>query len=125
MMYIIQITMMYTLNLYSIVCQLHLNKTGGGEYSLYTTSLGFPGDTSSKKPIRQCRRHKRHRFDPWLERYPGGRHGNLLQYYSLEIPLDRGAWQTIDEFSSVQSLCCVQLFASPCTWCTTITEPVL
>ena len=23
---------------------------------------------------------------------PGGGHGNLLQYFCLEIPMDRGAW---------------------------------
>ena len=28
MMEVSQITMLYTLNLYSVVCQLHLNKTG-------------------------------------------------------------------------------------------------
>ena len=26
-------------------------------------------------------------------RYPGGGHGNPLQYSSLENPMDRGAWQ--------------------------------
>ena len=26
-------------------------------------------------------------------RFPGGRHGNLLQYSCLEKPMDRGAWQ--------------------------------
>ena len=29
MMYVSQIIMLYTSNLYSAVCQLHLNKTGG------------------------------------------------------------------------------------------------
>jgi len=71
MMYIIQITMLYTLNLYSAVCQLHLNKTGEKKkYSLYATSLGFWGDTSSKEPTWQCRRHKRHRFSPWVGKIP-------------------------------------------------------
>ena len=27
-----------------------------------------------------------------LERSPGGRHGNTLQYSCLENPMDRGAW---------------------------------
>ena len=26
-------------------------------------------------------------------RYPGGGHGNLLQYSCLENPMDRGTWQ--------------------------------
>ena len=29
---------------------------------------------------------------PGLGRSPGGEHGNPLQYYCLENPLDRGAW---------------------------------
>ena len=28
-----------------------------------------------------------------LGRFPGGGHGNLLQYSCLENPMDRGAWQ--------------------------------
>ena len=30
---------------------------------------------------------------PASGRFPGGRHGNPLQYYCLENPMDRGAWQ--------------------------------
>ena len=30
---------------------------------------------------------------PGLGRFPGGGHGNSLQYSSLENPVDRGAWQ--------------------------------
>ena len=30
---------------------------------------------------------------PGWGRYPGGRHGNPVQYSHLENPLDRGAWQ--------------------------------
>ena len=30
-----------------------------------------------------------------LERFPGGGHGNPLQYSCLENPMDRGAWQAI------------------------------
>ena len=30
---------------------------------------------------------------PGLGRFPGGGHGNLLQYSCLENPMDRGAWQ--------------------------------
>ena len=29
---------------------------------------------------------------PGLERSPGGGHGNPLQYYCLENPMDTGAW---------------------------------
>ena len=31
---------------------------------------------------------------PGLGRYPGGGHGNPLQYSCLENPMDRGAWRT-------------------------------
>ena len=30
---------------------------------------------------------------PGLERFPGGVNGNLLQYSSLEAPMESGAWQ--------------------------------
>ena len=32
---------------------------------------------------------------PESGRFPGGGHGNPLQYSCLEIPMDRGAWQVI------------------------------
>ena len=31
---------------------------------------GFPGGTSGKEPACQCRRCKRHRFDPWVRKIP-------------------------------------------------------
>ena len=36
---------------------------------------------------------RRHGFDPWVEKIPGGRKGNPLQYSCLENPTDRGAWR--------------------------------
>ena len=30
--------------------------------------------------------------DPWVGRFPGGEHGNLLQYSCQENPMGRGAW---------------------------------
>ena len=30
---------------------------------------------------------------PGLGRFPGGEHGNPLQYFCLENPMDRGAWK--------------------------------
>ena len=41
------------------------------------------GLPSSKEPSCQCRRHK---FDPWWERTPGGGHGNPHQDSCLENP---------------------------------------
>ena len=31
---------------------------------------GFTGGASGKEPACQCRRHKRHAFDPWVRRIP-------------------------------------------------------
>ena len=42
-----------------------------------------------------CRNGRRHRFDPWVGRSPGGGHGSPLQYSCLEKPMDRGAWRAI------------------------------
>ena len=53
----------------------------------------FPGSISSNEPTCQCRRHKRDRFDSWVGKIPGGGHGNPLQYFCLENPMDRGAWR--------------------------------
>ena len=33
-------------------------------------SKGFRGGASGKEPACQCRRHKRHRFDPWVRKIP-------------------------------------------------------
>ena len=32
--------------------------------------MGFPGGASGKEPACQCRRHKRHEFDPWVRKIP-------------------------------------------------------
>ena len=55
-------------------------------------SQGFPGGTSGKEPACQRRRRKNPRFDPWVERIPGGGYGSPLQYCCLEDTMDRGAW---------------------------------
>ena len=57
--------------------------------------LGFPVGASGKEPACQCRRHKRHGFNPWVRKSPGGEHGNLLGYSCLENFMDRRAWQVI------------------------------
>ena len=50
----------------------------------------FPGGTSGKEPVCQFGD-----IDsiPRSGRYPGVKHGTSLQYYCLENPKDRGAWQ--------------------------------
>ena len=42
-------------------------------------------NASGKAPYRQCKRHKRRGFNPWVGRSPRGGHGNPLQYW-LENP---------------------------------------
>ena len=42
---------------------------------------------------------------PGLGSYPGGRHGNPLQYSCLENPMDRGGWQaTVHRVAKSQTL---------------------
>ena len=51
------------------------------------SSAGDPGDSGSI---------------PGSRRFPGGGHGNLLQYPCLENPMDRGAWwATVPGFQRV------------------------
>ena len=38
--------------------------------SYFTDAVGFPGGTGGKEPTCQCRRHKRHRFNPWVGKIP-------------------------------------------------------
>ena len=60
---------------------------------------------------------------PGLGRFPGGGNGNPFQYSCLGNPMDRRPWwaavyrvsKTQTQFSSVQSLSHVQLFATPWT----------
>ena len=40
------------------------------------------------------------RFNPWVERPPGGGNGNSLQHPCLKNPSDRGAyWTTVHEIA--------------------------
>ena len=52
---------------------------------------------------------------PGLERFPGGGHGNPLQYSCLENPMDRGAWQaTVHRVANSQTQL-KQLSTDTCT----------
>ena len=55
------------------------------------TKKVFPGGTSGKEPVCQCRRHKDTGLIPWSGRSPGRGHGNPLQYSCLQNHIDRGA----------------------------------
>ena len=52
---------------------------------------------------------------PGSGRSPGGERGNPLQYSCLGNPMEKGTWWATVQFSSVQSLSCVWLFATPWT----------
>ena len=65
------------------------------EPPLYLVTTGFPGDASGREPACQCRRHKRHGFNPELGISPGEGHGSPVQYSCLENPMDRGIWRAI------------------------------
>ena len=52
------------------------------------------GGASGKELLCQCRRLKRHGFDPWARKIPWSRKWQcFLQYSFLENPMDRGTWQ--------------------------------
>ena len=48
---------------------------------------------SGKESACQCKRERRHGFDLWVRRAPGGGNGNPLQYSCLGNSMDRRAWQ--------------------------------
>ena len=86
-------------------------------------SEGFPGGSDGKEFT--CRAGDLGSI-PGLGRSPGGRHGNLLQYSCLRIPMDRGTWRaTVHAVAKSQTrlsdkalwrwklLNCVRLFATP------------
>ena len=56
------------------------------------TLMHFPGGISSKEPTYQCRRQRRHGFDPWVGKIPWRRAQQPTPVFLLENPMDRGAW---------------------------------
>ena len=48
-----------------------------------------------KEPSCQCRRSKRHRFDPWVEKIPWRRAWHPSPLFSSGESMDRGAWRAI------------------------------
>ena len=51
-------------------CLMHPTWAGDLLDTSNITSLGFQGGDSSKDPACQCRRLKRHRFNPWVGKIP-------------------------------------------------------
>ena len=72
---------------------------------------GFSGGARGKEPACQCRRHKRLRFDPWVEKFPWSRkwHSTLVflpgkfhEQRSLEFTVHETAeWKTAEQLSSL------------------------
>ena len=60
--------------------------------SVVFLELKLPGGFPGKEPACQCRRHERHRFNPWVRKIPWRRKWQPLQYSCLENSMDRGAW---------------------------------
>ena len=55
--------------------------------------MGFSGDTMIKNLPASAGDVRDMGSIPGLGRFPGGGHGNPLQYSCLENPMDRGAWR--------------------------------
>ena len=69
-----------------------------------SSQLGFPGGASSKEPSANAGDRRYGSSIPGLGRFPGGGHGNPLQYSCLENPMDRGAWWvTVDRVTQTRT----------------------
>ena len=56
---------------------------------------GFPGGASGKEPTCQCRRCKRHEFDPWVRMIPWRRkwpHSSILAWDIPRTEESGGLW---------------------------------
>ena len=62
------------------------------KYNIYVCG-GFSGGSVGKESVCNAGVTGDAGLIPGLGRFPGGGHGNPLQYSCLEKPMDRGAWQ--------------------------------
>ena len=64
------------------------------DWKVLRRQRGFPSGSSGKEPACQCRRCKRHRFDPWVGTIPleegMATHSSVPPW---RIPMDRRAWR--------------------------------
>ena len=63
--------------------------------SFLSPAVGFPNGASGKEHACQCRRHKRHGFDPRIGKVPWRRKWQPTLVFLLENPTDRGAWRAM------------------------------
>ena len=55
----------------------------------------LPRWASGKEPACQCRRHKEHRFDPWVRKISWRRKWQSTPVFLPGKSMDRGAWRAI------------------------------
>ena len=72
---------------------LYLPRVLGGLNGRCIYMLGFPGGSDGKASAYNAGDVRDSFLIPGPGRSLGGGHGNLLQYFCLENPLDRGAWR--------------------------------
>ena len=63
------------------------------DMQVFTTEMGFPNGTVVKNKPANAGGEGDTDLIPGLGRSPGGSYGNPFQYFCLENPMDRGAWQ--------------------------------
>ena len=59
-------------------------------------TVGFPGGISGKEPSCQCRRQKRHKFDPWVGKIPWR---TAWQPTPVLLPGESHGWRTLAGYS--------------------------
>ena len=65
---------------------------GSHPFHVLRTWVGYPGGTSGKESVCQCRRHERLGFNPWGGKIPWRREWHPPQPSCLENTRGRGAW---------------------------------
>ena len=71
------------------IVNIYAPADGNCNHEIKRHSLDFPGDSGGKASVYNAGDLS---SIPGLGRSPGEGNGNLLQYYCLENPMDRGAW---------------------------------
>ena len=82
-------------------CIVHRSQRVGGDWVTFTFTfclrMGFPGGASGKEPTCQCRKHRRHRFDPWVRKIPPRR---KWQPTSVSLPRETHGQRKLAGYSS-------------------------
>ena len=85
----------------SMDCIVHRSQRVGRDWVTFTFTfclgMGFPGGASGKEPTCQCRKHRRHRFDPWVRNIPLRR---KWQPTSVSLPRETHGQRKLAGYSS-------------------------